>query len=123
VVFLDVNKKAWIVKDLEIPVIENVPMKDLMWFREKIKEASKLKENPHVDESDALKFDEDWWDMTCKIGLDKTSEEIIDTGLTPKEFRELMAEVYHFLMTYGTIEEAKLSVLYDPKIQKNEAEQ
>ena len=33
-VFLDLNKKVWIIKDLEIPVIEDVPMKDLKWFKE-----------------------------------------------------------------------------------------
>ena len=31
-----------------------------------------------------------------------------------------MAEVYAFLATHGTIEEAKLSGLYDQEIQKKE---
>ena len=35
-VFLDVDKKVWIIKDLEIPVIEDIPMKDMKWFREKV---------------------------------------------------------------------------------------
>lgn len=119
-VFLDVKRKLWVVKDLELPVIENVSMKDLNWFREKIKEANKLKSDPQADEVDAMKFDEEWWEKTCEMGLGISSEKIIDTGVTPKEFRELMAEVYHFLLTYGTVEEAKLSALYVQEIQKKD---
>ena len=122
-VFLDVNKKVWILKNLEIPVIENVPMKDLMWFREKIKEAAKLKISPDANELDALKFDEDWWDKICEIGLGKSTNDILESGITAKQFRELMAEVYNFLLMCGTIEEAKLSVLYDQRILENEKKQ
>ena len=43
-VFLDVNKKVWIIKDLEIPVIEDIPMKDMKWFREKVKWAAEREE-------------------------------------------------------------------------------
>ena len=93
-------------------------MRDLMWFREKIKEATKLKNDPKTDELTALQFDEDWWEKVCEIGLGTTSEKIIETGITPKDFRELMAEVYHFLMTFGTIEEAKLSALYAQEMPK-----
>ena len=39
-VFLNVDKKVWIIKDLEIPVIEDTPMKDMKWFRDKVKWAA-----------------------------------------------------------------------------------
>lgn len=120
-VFLDIEKKAWVIRELEIPVIENIPMKELMWFRKKIKEANDLKKDPNADEVKALEFDEAWWEQVCQIGLGKTSEEIIDTGITPIEFRELMAEVYHFLATCSTIEGAKQSVLYAVETQEKES--
>lgn len=119
-VFLDIEKKAWVINDLEIPVIENIPMKDLMWFRKKIKEAADLKKDPNADEVKALEFDEAWWEKVCEIGLGTSSEEIINTNITPTQFRELMAEVYHFLATCSTIEEAKQSALYAVETQKKE---
>ena len=122
-VFLHISKKMWVVRDKEYPVIEDVPMKDLMWFRQKIKEASKLKKDPKADELDALKFDEEWWEKVCEIGLNTTSEELMESGITAKEFRELMAEVYNFLASYGTIEEAKQSALYVAETKKKEKKQ
>ncbi len=40
-VFLDTKKNVWVIKNLEVPVIEDVPMKEMKWFRDKIKWASK----------------------------------------------------------------------------------
>ena len=47
-------------------------------------------------------------------------DEILDTGISEPDFRELMAEVYNFLATLGTIEKAKQFALYDPEILKRE---
>lgn len=122
-VFLDVKDKVWKIKDLEIPVIENIPMKEMLWFREKIKWTSEQEEKGSLTTSEALKVDEEWWDNIAKVGLDTTVEKILDTGISESEFRELMAEVYNFLSQLGTIEKAKQFVLYDPKIQKKDEKQ
>ena len=117
-VFLDVDKKVWIIKDLEIPVIEDIPMKDMKWFREKVKWAAEREEKGDITQSEALEVDEEWWDKTCQVGLGTSMDDILDTGISEPDFRELMTEVYNFLATLGTIEKAKLSVLYDPEILK-----
>lgn len=119
-VFLDTNKKVWIIKDLEIPVIENTPMKEMKWFRDKVKWAADREEKGDITQSEALKVDEEWWEKTCQVGLGKSMDEILDSGVSEPEFRDLMAEVYNFLATLGTIDKAKLSVLYDPKILKKD---
>lgn len=117
-VFLDVNKKVWIIKDLEIPVIEDIPMKDMKWFRDKVKWAAEREEKGDITQSEALEVDEEWWEKTCQVGLGTSMDDILDTGISEPDFRELMTEVYNFLATLGTIEKAKLSVLYDPEILK-----
>lgn len=119
-VFLDLNKKVWIIKDLEIPVIEDVPMKDLKWFKEKVIEAEDLAEKGKTGTKVELDLENEWFNKVCEVGLGKSLEEIEDTGISQPKFRMLMAEVYAFLATHGTIEEAKLSGLYDQEIQKKE---
>jgi len=118
--FLNIEKKAWIIKDLEIPVIENTPMKDMKWFRDKVKWAAEREEKGDITQSEALQTDEDWWEKTCQVGLGKSTDDILDTGISEPDFRELMAEVYNFLATLGTIERANLFVLYDPEILKKD---
>jgi hypothetical protein len=119
-VFLDVNKKVWIIKDLEIPVIEDTPMKDMKWFRDKVKWAAEREEKGDITQSEALQVDEEWWERTCQVGLGKSMDDILDTGISEPDFRDLMAEVYNFLATLGTIGKAKQYVLYDPEILKKE---
>ena len=119
--FLDIKKKVWIINDLEIPVIENVSMKDMKWFRDKVKWAAEREEKGDITQTQALAVDDEWWTRTCDVGLGVTMDTILDTGVTEPEFRELMAEVYTFLAIYGTIERAKQSALYDPEILKREA--
>jgi len=123
VLFLNLEKKAWVIKDLEIPVIEDVPMKDLLWFRNQSKEAEKLKNKEDATITEALEFDEIWWEKTCQIGLGKSMEEIIDTGISEKDFRTLMQEEYNFLIVFSTIEEVKQSGMYDQETQKKESKQ
>jgi hypothetical protein len=119
-VFLDVNKKVWIIKDIEIPVIEDTSMKDMKWFRDKVKWVAEREEKQDITQSQALSVDEEWWSKTCEIGLGKSMDDILDTGVSEPEFRELMAEVYTFLATLGTIEKAKQFVLYDQEILKKD---
>lgn len=119
-VFLDLNKKVWIIKDLEIPVIEDIPMKDMKWFREKVKWAAEREEQGDIKQSEALAADEEWWEKTCEVGLNKSVDDILDTGISEPDFRELMQEVYTFLSMSGTIEKAKQFVLYDPEILKKD---
>ena len=119
-VFLDVDKKVWIIKDLEIPVIEDTPMKDMKWFRDKVKWAAEREEKQDITQTQALSVDEEWWEKTCQVGLGKSMDEILDTGISEPDFRELMTEVYTFLSTLGTIEKAKQFVLYDQEILKKD---
>ena len=119
-VFLSVDKKVWIIKDLEIPVIENTPMKEMKWFRDKVKWAAEREEKQDITQTEALAVDDEWWERTCQVGLGKSTDDILETGLSEPEFRELMAEVYNFLATLGTIEKAKLFALYDPEILKKD---
>lgn len=120
-VFLDTEKKIWKVLDLDIPVIEDVPMKDLKWFKEKMVEAEALAEEGKSGTKTEIEFENNWFNKVCEVGLGKTLEEIEDTGISQPKFRMLMAEVYTFLSSYGTIEEAKLSGLYGPEIPKKES--
>ena len=119
--FLNVDKKVWIIKDLEIPVIENTPMKEMKWFRDKVKWAAEREEKGDITQTEALSVDEEWWEKTCQVGLGKSMDDILESGISEPEFRDLMAEVYNFLATLGTIEKAKLYVLYDPEIQKKDS--
>ena len=118
--FLDTDKNVWIINDLEIPVIENVSMKDMKWFRDKVKWAAEREDKGDITQTQALAADDEWWSKTCEIGLGKSMDDILDTGITEPAFRELMAEVYTFLAIHGTIERAKLYALYDPEILKKE---
>ena len=118
--FLDTNKKVWIIKDLEISVIENTPMKEMKWFREKVKWAAEREEKGDITQTQALSADDEWWEKTCQVGLGKSMDDILDTGISEPDFRELMSEVYNFLATLGTIEKAKQYVLYDPEILKKD---
>ena len=121
--FLDIKNKVWKIKNIEIPVVEDVPMKELMWFRIKSKEADELKKSEKATISDGLKFDEEWWEKTCELGLGKSMQEVLDTGISEREFRNLMAEVFTFLTVLCTIDEAKQSGIYDQETPKKEKKQ
>jgi len=106
-VFLDIKTKSWIIKDKVVPVIEDVPMKDMKWFRDKVKWSAEQEEKGTLSTTEALKVDDEWWDKVAEVGLGLTVEEIQDTGITEPDFRELMAEVYTFLVTCGTIKKSQ----------------
>ena len=118
--YLDLKDKVWKIKDQKYPVIENLPMKELKWFKDKYKEIIKKNESGKLTQTEALEFDEVWWEKLCKVVLNTTLEKVIDSNCTEKEFRDFMAELYNFLSNLSTIEEAKQFALYDQEIQKNE---
>jgi len=118
--FLDLTKKKWVIKDLELDVIEDIPMKELRWFKETSKEALRKSKEGDLTELEAMETDEEWWKRICEIGLNTTKEILEDTGITEREFRELMAEVYHFLVVCSSIEGAKQSPLYAATTQEKE---
>lgn len=111
-VYLNIEKKVWAIKDKEYKVIENISMKDLKWFKAEYKAIIKKNEDGKLTQSDALEFDDMWWEKLCKVGLNSTVDDVVDTNCTEREFRDFMAELYHFLSIVSTIEEAKLSALY-----------
>lgn len=119
-VFLDIEKKIWKIKNKEYKVIEGIPMKDLLWFKKEYKNIIKKNESGELTQSEALDFDDLWWTKLCEVGLNSTVEDVVESNCTEREFRDFMAELYHFLSVITTIEEAKQSVLYDPKIQKKD---
>ncbi len=121
--FLDHKKKAWVIQDKEYPVIEDIPMSELQWFRDKQKEAFKGVEDGTVTQLQALEADDEWWEKICQLTLKCPSKEIIDSGITMPQFRDLMAEIYTFLSIFGTIEEAKLSPLYTVETPKKSSKQ
>ena len=118
--YLDIKEKVWKIRDQKYPVVENLSMKELKWFKDKYKEIVKKNESGKLTQTEALEFDEIWWEKLCKVGLNTTMEKVIDSNCTEKEFRDFMAELYNFLSNLSTIEEAKQFALYDPEIQKND---
>ena len=121
--FLDLKKKKWVIKDLILPVVEDVPMKDLKWFKEKMIEADDLAKQGKVGTKEEVEFENEWFDKVCQIGLGYSLQEIEDSGISTPDFRALMAEVYTFLSVCGTIEGAKQSGLYVQETPKKDKKQ
>jgi hypothetical protein len=119
-VFLDIKKKIWTIKNIEIPVVEDVPMKELKWFKEKMVEAEDLAAEGKTGTKEEIEFETAWFKKVCSVGLNKTLEELEDTNISQPDFRVLMAEVYTFLAVCGTIEGAKQSGLYEVETPKKE---
>lgn len=122
-VFLNIEKKVWVIGNKEFTVIENVPMDDLKWFRAAYKDIVKKNESGDLTQLEALEFDDEWWARLCKVGLNTTVDDVTSSKCTDRDFRDFMSELYHFLVTITTVEEAKLSVLYGREIQKKEEKQ
>jgi len=112
--FLDITNKVWVIKNLKIPVIEDLPMTDTLVKAEE--EANEGKAGTKVE----VEFENNWYEKICELGLGKTKSEIAATKISKPDFRALMAEVYAFLSVCGTIEGAKQSGLYEVEIPKND---
>lgn len=113
--YLDIQKKVWRIRTKEYPVIENIPMKNLKWFKDQYIEILRKNENGKLSQVEAIEFDETWWKKLCEVGLASTMEDVMDSNCTEREFRDFMAELYNFLSNLSTIDVAKQSGLYDPK--------
>lgn len=118
--FLDVDKKVWVIKDLKLPVIEDLPMTDLDWFTNKLIEAEAEANDGKTGTKEEIEFEESWFNKICELGLGKTKADIAATRISKPDFRALMAEVYAFLSICGTVEGAKQSGLYEVKIPNKE---
>ena len=121
--YLDIQKKIWKIRSKEYPVIENIPMKNLKWFKDQYKEIIKKNDEGKLSQVEALEFDETWWKKLCEVGLNSTMDDVMDSDCTEREFRDFMAELYNFLSNLSTIDVAKQSGLYDPKTKIKESKQ
>lgn len=119
--YLDIQKKVWKIRNKEYPVIENIPMKNLKWFKDQYKEIIKKNDEGKLSQVEALEFDETWWKKLCEVGLNSTMDDVMDSDCTEREFRDFMAELYNFLSNLSTIDVAKQSGLYDPKIKTKDS--
>jgi len=120
-VYLDVDKKVWKIRSKEYPVIENIPMKNLKWFRQEYMNIIKKNEDGKLTQVQAMEFDETWWKKLCEIGLKSTMDDVLNSECTEREFRDFMAELYNFLSNLSTIDVAKQSGLYDQEIKTKES--
>lgn len=119
--YLDVDKKVWKIRSKEYPVIENIPMKNLKWFRQEYMNIIKKNEDGKLTQVQAMEFDETWWKKLCEIGLKSTMDDVLNSECTEREFRDFMAELYNFLSNLSTIDVAKQSGLYDQEIKTKES--
>jgi len=120
-VYLDVDKKVWKIRSKEYPVIENIPMKNLKWFRQEYMNIIKKNEDGKLTQVQAMEFDETWWKKLCEVGLKSTMDDVLNSECTEREFRDFMAELYNFLSNLSTIDVAKQSGLYDQEIKTKES--
>jgi len=120
-VYLDVDKKVWKIRSKEYPVIENIPMKNLKWFRQEYLNIIKKNEDGKLTQVQAMEFDETWWKKLCEVGLKSTMDDVLNSECTEREFRDFMAELYNFLSNLSTIDVAKQSGLYDQEIKTKES--
>jgi hypothetical protein len=111
--YLDTVKKVWKIRTKEYKVLEDIPMKDLKWFKTEYKNVIKKNEDGKLTQVDALEFDEMWWKKLCEIGLHSTMDDVLESNCTEREFRDFMSELYNFLSNLSTIDAAKQSGLYD----------
>lgn len=119
--YLDIQKKVWKIKNKEYPVIENISMKSLKWFKDEYRKIIKKNEEGKLTQIEAMEFDEVWWKKLCEVGLKTTMDDVLNSECTEREFRDFMAELYNFLSNLSTIEEAKQSGLYDPETKTKES--
>ncbi len=121
--YLDTEKKIWKIRSKEYKVIEDIPMKNLKWFKDEYKNIIKKNEEGKLTQVEAMEFDETWWKKLCEVGLKTTMDDVLESNCTEREFRDFMAELYNFLSTLSTIDVAKQSGLYDQETKIKESKQ
>ena len=128
--YLDLDRKVWKIGNLEIPVIEDVPMKETKWFNKALTEKQRIIDEAEKDETkeglsdaDIAAFEQEWFSKVANLAFGKTVEDIEESGITLPQFREVMAEAFLFLTVHGSIEKAKQSDMYLQKTQDKEKKQ
>jgi len=105
--FLNLEKKAYIVGDVEYPVRESVKGSELKILRDMQKEIiAKDKSGKGFGEYDELDYEIKLFETVSKVAFGKTYEELLEEISEP-DARELLGEAYIFLTKLGTIERAK----------------
>ena len=105
--FLDLKKNVWKVGSKEIPVKDIKASPELKKLDEMQYEAAKIAKEGGFDTSlNQLEYEKKWTDLVTKVGLGCSYSDLLDE-LAPPQARQLVGEVYIFLMKIGTIEKAK----------------
>jgi len=105
--FLNLEKKAYVIGDIEFPVREDVKGSELKILRDMQKEIiAKEKSGKGFGEFDELDYEITLFETVSKVAFNKTYEELLEQISEP-DARELLGEAYIFLTKLGTIERAK----------------
>jgi len=105
--FLNLEKKAYIVGDVEFPVRENVLGSELKILRDMQKDIiAKDKSGKGFGEYDELDYEITLFETVSKVAFGKSYEELLNEISEP-DARELLGEAYIFLTKLGTIARAK----------------
>ena len=112
-VFLDTSKGVFILNGIEFKPREDVKGKDIQEIRQLMSDAEKAE----FTTENELKWEKKIFGKSlelCFPGQDLTWDTLLDE-LSMAEAREFIAEVYSFLVSFGTIEKAKLSGVYSER--------
>jgi len=105
--FLNLEKKAYVVGDIEFPVRENVKGSELKVLRDMQKEIiEKDKSGKQIGEYDELEYENTLFETVSQVAFGKSFEKLLEEISEP-DARELLGEAYIFLTKLGTIERAK----------------
>jgi len=105
--FLNLDKKAYVVGDIEYPVRENVKGSELKVLRDMQKEIiQKDKSGKGFGEYDELDYENTLFETVSQVAFGKPYEELLNEISEP-DARELLGEAYIFLTKLGTIARAK----------------
>jgi len=105
--FLNLEKKAYIVGDVEYPIRESVKGSELKVLRDMQKDIiAKEKSGKGFGEYDELDYEITLFETVSKVAFGKTYEELLEEISEP-DARELLGEAYIFLTKLGTIKRAK----------------
>ena len=119
--FLDTSKGVFILGGQEYKPNENVKGKDIQEIRQLMVDAEKAE----FTTENELKWEKKIFGKSLELCFPKqdlTWDTLLDE-LSMAEAREFIAEVYTFLVSFGTIEKAKLSGVYSEKIQSSKEKQ
>ena len=119
--FLDASKGVFLLHGKEYKPREDVKGRDIQDIRQLMSDAEKAE----FTTENEIKWEKKIFGKSLELcfpdqGL--TWDTLLDE-LSMAEAREFIAEVYTFLVSFGTIEKAKLSGVYSEKIQNSNVKQ